>query len=206
MPLHRRLRLPLSPRATWLIVALAGLALAYGLYNPLYWALAGLPGFNLFRVPARWLALFALGAAMLAALGVESLRSHPAAPRLAPLLHKMERGLRGELDDLGSGRRNFRLYLPIVAIVGFLAVSTALTTHQNDGTPASLPTPITLVGWAAALVVLLFGLWRRWPLLLAGAALAELWLAASILPYNQLVPPDAYSVQRLRASYLIAAN
>ena len=32
----RRFRLPFSPRAVWLIVALAGLALAYGLYDPIY--------------------------------------------------------------------------------------------------------------------------------------------------------------------------
>ena len=75
---------PLSPRVTWLIIALVGLALAYGLYNPLYWVLGTLPGFNLFRVPARWLALFALGAAMLAALGMEWIRKAdplPALPR-----------------------------------------------------------------------------------------------------------------------------
>src|SRR5690606_11724596 len=53
----RRFRIPFSPRTTWLIIALVGLALAYGLYNPVYWVLATLPGFDLFRVPARWLAL-----------------------------------------------------------------------------------------------------------------------------------------------------
>ena len=73
------------PRATWLIVALVGLALAYGLYNPLYWLLATLPGFNLFRVPARWLALFALGTAGLAGLGVEALiKRSPLTPAPSP--------------------------------------------------------------------------------------------------------------------------
>ena len=50
-----------------------GFGLALGLYNPLYWTLASLPGFSFFRVPARWLALFALGAAMLAGIGLQSL-------------------------------------------------------------------------------------------------------------------------------------
>ena len=79
------MKLPLSPRATWLIVALVGLALAFGLYNPLYWLLATLPGFNLFRVPARWLALFALGTALLAGLGVEALiKRSPLTPAPSP--------------------------------------------------------------------------------------------------------------------------
>ena len=70
-----RIRLPLSPRATWIVIALIGLALAYGLYNPIYWLLGSLPGFDLFRVPARWLALFALGIPMLAALGIDAIRA-----------------------------------------------------------------------------------------------------------------------------------
>jgi predicted membrane protein len=47
-----------------------------GSYNPIYWILTKFaPGFNLFRVPARWLALWALGAALLAGFGYESLKS-----------------------------------------------------------------------------------------------------------------------------------
>ena len=46
--------------------------------------LGSLPGFDLFRVPARWLALFALGASLLAALGVEWLikEAHSRAPHI----------------------------------------------------------------------------------------------------------------------------
>ncbi len=46
-----------------------GLLLALGIFNPLNWLLARLPGFDLFRVPARWLAVYALGVALLAGLG-----------------------------------------------------------------------------------------------------------------------------------------
>jgi hypothetical protein len=51
-------------------LAAAGVFLALGGYNPVYWALYKLvPGFDLFRVPARWLFPYAFGAAMLAGVG-----------------------------------------------------------------------------------------------------------------------------------------
>ncbi len=87
-----------------------------------------------------------------------------------------------------------------------MAAANLLTLRQPDLTPVSLPTPITLIGWAVALIVLLIGLWRRWPLLLAGAALIELWIAAQIMPYNQLVPPEAYSSQEFTVSQMLAYN
>ena len=59
------------------ILALVGLLFALGGYNPIYSLLIQFaPGFNLFRVPARWLVLYAFGAASLVGLGFEWLRSH----------------------------------------------------------------------------------------------------------------------------------
>jgi hypothetical protein len=61
-------------RRTLSLIALAalGVLLALGLYNPLYWVLFKVvPGFGLFRVPARWLLLYAFGAAMLAGIGLQ---------------------------------------------------------------------------------------------------------------------------------------
>lgn len=52
-----------------LSLVLLGLLLALGIFNPLNWLLVRLPGFNLFRVPARWLAVYALGVSLLAGLG-----------------------------------------------------------------------------------------------------------------------------------------
>src|SRR6185312_16697098 len=63
-------------RHTYFFAALAAVAvfLALGKQNPLYPALFKLvPGFNLLRVPARWLYLYDFSAAMLAALGAEAL-------------------------------------------------------------------------------------------------------------------------------------
>jgi len=62
------------PGGTALILALVGLFLAFGAYNPVYSLLYRLvPGFALFRVPARWLLLYSFGAALLAGIGMEVL-------------------------------------------------------------------------------------------------------------------------------------
>ena len=59
-------------RMAWL--AATGLFLSVGLYNPLYYVLYKIvPGFNLFRVPARWLFLYAFGMAMLAGIALQRL-------------------------------------------------------------------------------------------------------------------------------------
>ncbi len=52
-----------------LVLVLLGLFLALGIYNPANWLVARLPGFNLFRVPARWLVIYGLGMALLAGVG-----------------------------------------------------------------------------------------------------------------------------------------
>lgn len=64
--------LGLRRRAAVLVVA--GLTLAIGAYNPLTYLLwRFMPGWDLFRVPARWLEAVVLGLALLAALGLEGL-------------------------------------------------------------------------------------------------------------------------------------
>jgi hypothetical protein len=64
-----------SPGFRMFVLAALGIFLALGLYNPLYYVLYKIvPGFALFRVPARWLFLYAFGMAMLAAVGLERLQ------------------------------------------------------------------------------------------------------------------------------------
>jgi hypothetical protein len=55
----------------WL-VCLAGLLLSWGEFNPLYRWLHYLPGFSLFRAPARWSLLVNLALSLLAAWGVDA--------------------------------------------------------------------------------------------------------------------------------------
>jgi hypothetical protein len=78
---------PGMPAVRLLVLAAAGPLLALGLYDPLYWVLyKAVPGFDLFRVPARWLLLYAFAVPMLAALAMQRLwmgiqgvrlRAHP---------------------------------------------------------------------------------------------------------------------------------
>ena len=63
-----------SHRVAALILAVLGILLALGLYNPAYYVLYKLvPGISLFRAPARWLFLYTFGAAILAGIGLEAL-------------------------------------------------------------------------------------------------------------------------------------
>jgi hypothetical protein len=64
----------------WL-AALVGALLAMGTYTPLHELTQHLPGFNLFRAPARWSVIVNLALAMLAAYGLDIILSHPTSRR-----------------------------------------------------------------------------------------------------------------------------
>ncbi|MBN8637527.1 MAG: hypothetical protein J0M07_19550, partial [Anaerolineae bacterium] len=199
----------------FLLLAVVGLFLALGAFNPLYWLLAGLPGFNLFRVPARWLALFALGSALLAARGLQRL--------------------------LDGERPSRRLLLATLLLIGGLALSTALTGRLDVGTPAPPPTLMSIVGWIVAGVAFVAlsltpqpplrtarerqesadkplslgrGVWGEaspsvlspQSYLLLFALLLELFLAGRVLPAQNLVPPETFEQQRFTVSQLLALN
>jgi hypothetical protein len=167
---------PRRQRWLWLGLALVGLLLALGEFNPLYPLLLRLPGFSLFRVPARWLALFALGMALLAGLGLQHLR--------------------------GLARR---YYLMIGAVVGGLAVSSLLTARVPDAVigPAN-PTPVTWLAWGGALLIFLLLVRRPAGRVLPVLVTVELLLASQIMPANVLVPPETYAAQRFTTSQLRA--
>ena len=68
------------------LLVFLGLFFALGLYNPVYLLLARyVPGFAHFRVPARWLALYALGVSPLAGLAVDAAWRRQPIPRRALL-------------------------------------------------------------------------------------------------------------------------
>ena len=179
---------PLADRRRWiwLLVAAVGLGLALGRYNPLYWLLAELPPFNLFRAPARFLSLFSLGAAMLAGLGIESLA----------------------LDDYLDRDRLRRIAL----VAGVLALLIALTVFVLQADPklffgdAAISGRAILFWLGAALILVALLLMRRgWTPIAALALLtAELFLASLNLPYNDLAPPEGYLGQRFTISQLLA--
>ena len=161
-------------RRLWLVLALAGLALALGRVNPLYWLAAELPGFNLFRVPARFLALFSLGLALLAGMGTQAL-GQPMRPRR-----------------------------PMALIAAGLALLIGMTFALLPGDPAlifgggaisSRSLALWLFAWLLFIGLLLN---RQAHVQIAAAAFvaAELFLAGQRLPYNDLAPADVYLSER----------
>lgn len=174
-----------------LLLALAGLLLALGLFNPLHWLLAQLPGFNLFRVPARWLLLYAPGISLLAGLGWQ----------LA-----LERW-----RQQGEGARRplrFGLFL-LLGLLLWAIASNILATRFPTGpeAPYEAPTRLTLALWLAELSFAY--LWlrgRRAPWLLLGVGTTVLFAASRAQPYNNLTTPEAYFDLRPPVARLLAAS
>lgn len=178
----------------WLALVAFGLLLAAGRFTPVYYLLGRLPGFDLFRAPSRWLALAALGAALLAGYGWQRLRDYSEG--------------RGLHEDAAARRDLVR---PLVAagvgvvllvVWGYAAGRLATIVPAGAEAPYERPATMALLGWAIefALAGLLFGVILNGPaargrqaalelLLLSAAAL---WLGSRGLPYNQLTTPEAY--------------
>ncbi|MCS6964200.1 MAG: YfhO family protein [Thermoflexus sp.] len=163
----------------WAVIAGAGLLLALGAYNPIYPLLLELfPPLRAFRVPARWLALWAFGAALGIGAG-------------------FDRGL----ARLGPRR----LALWALGSLALMGLALAASPIQPPGMTGSLgPVKPAAVGlWVVALIAGGLLAWRRpsravW----AGLWLAELMGAAWGLPVNRLLPPEAWSDPRLPALVL----
>ena len=171
-----------AQRGLWSLLAVVGFGLALGRFNPLYMLLAEAPGFDLFRVPARFLALFALAMAMLAGLGVEALaraepKRRPAlviALLLLLLIIVTRFLLPGDAAELFGGTA-----ISDGALLLWLGAGLALTALLLTNRPKSQ--------WAAVMLLT-----------------AELFLAASNLPFNDLAPADVYLHERQPISQLRA--
>ncbi len=165
-----------------LVLAVTGFFLALGAYNPVYYLLwRFVPGFDLFRAPARWLALAALGLAVLAGMGLDAL-GHDARPARTRALWRSK-----------AGR--------VLAVLGAAGLVALLVLQQWPGWR-------TLAGWLAAalLAVALIRAARRWPGPARGGlmalALAELWLGGRALPFTQATAPFALSLRNAPAALL----
>jgi hypothetical protein len=174
-------------RWVWLALVVAGLLFAFGRYNPLYYdVLAHIRGFNLFRVPARWLALYTLGAALMAGGGLHFLLEHRQFRRRALVV--------------------LLVLLALMVMARFLQVAVpSLGILPEDITGEAVPTERTLIFWGLALVALAAAAFVRLPRsILAGMVLVELWGASQGMTYNDPVPRDVYLASRYTASYLAA--
>lgn len=179
---------PRGGKWAWIILAAVGLGLAFGRFNPIYLVLAELPGFNLFRVPARWLSLFTLAMALLAGLGVQALNRRP------------------HLDS--PGQRTRRAGLVVMFIGGIILLTRfVLTPGPRDifGDAAIQDSSLALWTLTGLVLLALLQLHHRWtPLITAALVILELFLASLILPYNDLSPPEVYLGQRFTISQLLA--
>lgn len=151
--------------------------LALGRFNPLYWLLAELPGFDLFRVPARWLVWFAFSAALFAGIGLERCLYHSPIPRKWWIW-----GFLGLLVAIFSW---------------FLAPFLGKWLPVGSESPLELPTKLTLLGWATELLLFFIGGYglRKMPArpsLLALFILLTLFLSSRSQPYNHPTTPEAY--------------
>lgn len=187
----------------WLALVLVGLLLALGRFTPVYYLLGRLPGFDLFRVPARWLAIVALGVALLAGYGWQRLWLYVEEGRGAAARRELVR----PLVAAGVG-------IALLIVWGFAAGWVAKIVPAGTEAPYTRPTTIALLGWAIEFVLaaLLLSVILNGPaerarsatveLLFLGAAV--LWLGSRGLPYNQLTTPEAYFDLRPPQARLIA--
>ena len=180
--------LPVGKRRLWIGMALLGLLLALGRYSPLFLLLVELPGFNLFRVPARFLALSTLGISILAGIGLSALD-------------------RGHSNGRAHGDRRGAIAVGLIITVIIILTRFVLRPDPGAIFGGSVISNSSLALWGLALLLLLLLLilrhpWMPW----AAAALvfAELLLAAQNMPYNDLSPPEVYLGQRFTISQMLA--
>lgn len=173
----RRLRLQAG------ILALTGLLLSFGAYNPVdYLLYAIVPGWNLFRAPARWLEATLLGVALLAALGV----------------HRLLSGWR----PVWSNPRN-RLPIWVGLALGLAILALAVLTRPT------LPTLAVWAGTLALLVVCFYLLARgqRWAIGgLVVLLMLELYGASWVLPLQHPTAPQALRSWRTAPARIVAES
>ena len=165
----------------FLLFALLAFVLALGTSTPLFDFLhTVLPGFSLFRVPARWLFLVSFSLATVAAFGADRLR-----------------------DDLRpEERRQLSLALLLGTVVASLLLVAYIGRLYLIGSEQSLPDPKVVVFWATTaviiyattLLVLHHGLANVLAyLIVGGIVLVELFFASRPLEFNQVLPPEIYT-------------
>ncbi|MGA9349137.1 MAG: YfhO family protein, partial [Anaerolineae bacterium] len=196
-----------NPARSFLIFLTAlGLFLGLGAYNPFYFVLYKLvPGFDLFRAPARWLYLYTFGGAMLAGLGADFL-SYPlltktevvGSPPLFPPQFGGEEG--GKLSHFIRRR--------LLIASGVLAAPLVLISPFLD-----FPTRSTLLAWLPLVLLAVALLWLglsahaaqpAFRLVVALIVVGELFAASRGLAYNHPTAPEAYSSLRTAPAHLLA--
>ncbi len=210
-----------SPAISLVIV---GLFFGLGQFNPLNWLIMRLPGFSLFRVPARFMILYALGVALLAGLGwqivqdrylLRTLSWRDVPERARETLWHMERPLR------------IGVYL-LIGLILWSTIATILSVFVATGpeAPYEAPNLLTLLVWLVELAIVF--LWLsgqrirydstvrlrfvilpgqvRNPLLISAMMIGLLFWGSRTQPYHlNLTTPEAYFDVRPAVSRLQTA-
>ncbi len=170
-----------------LLMGAAGLFFALGTANPIYVFLVKvIPGFSLFRAPARWLVLYAFGAAGLAGVGLETLFAGQ------PL----------------SRRPLISWTALVLLLTGWALVAPHLTSifPAPPEAPVEAPSKVTLMGWGVEFLVALLIVARRGGRAVLFLSVLVLLLSSRVLPYNHPTAPEAYRALRPAPAQLMAAT
>ncbi len=174
-----------SKARSFALMAGVGFLLALGGFNPLYYILYRVvPGFDLFRVPARWMLLYHTGAAMLAGMGVQALLRPDESIRL---------GLR---------------WRPVVGTALGLAAFLGIGAVWMERPTAWAATAWVVCAAIAALLLAAASRSRRWKKaavgLLIAAVVCELFAASRSLAINRPTALQAYTSMRPSIAHLLA--
>ncbi len=177
-----------------ILLLLVALLLGMGMFGPLYPALFDyIPGLNLFRVPARWLLLYAFAVAALVALGMEG-----AVAGGRPLLARIPgRSVPGRW--LPMLRAMLRRLVMIAGVLVVPLVPLLLYRAAEPGYELQRPVRAILLIWGGLLAasLLLVIVRRRWAGALVAVLLAGDLLAASqSLMLNEGSLPEAFTALR----------
>ncbi len=173
-----------SPWGLAAALALLGIALALGAFNPLYFILVKIvPGFDLFRAPARWMGLYTFGVSILAGYGVAVLpQVRLSQPRWPAALQGRRRWLAAALALLAAALLAVQHWPGWLTVALWLAVGLAMA---------------GIVAWQAR---------RPWAiLLLMPLLLAELTAASLVLEHRRPTAPEAITSLRTAPAHLLAA-
>lgn len=205
-----------SREAYWLAaIAIIGLVLAFGKYTPLFHvAFSVVPGVRLYRVPARWLTLWTLGAGLLAGWGLDTLlTTERVKSRVGDSSTKLSvwgRGRAWAAESAAAMRRRPR-FATVLVIVLFAVLAWAYH-YRHDRQYITWPSAATLVLWGGAIIGLLVVvlLARRWRGIAAAGAIlvltGEMLVAAQGLPLQNAVWIDAVEVHPQSVDYLLAQH
>jgi hypothetical protein len=182
-----------------------GLFLALGGFNPVYFALVKLvPGFGLFRAPARWLALYAVGVSGLAGTGFDSLRTLAETPQLKDGVHR----------DAGRWRSLWVAWAVGVGLVAGLVLLGQLVIGDQHADLAPMLGVRSVILWLAAVFAFGAGIafslklprLRSTPfltVLLILLVIVELLGASFTLPFNRATAPGALTSLRPAVAHLL---